>query len=122
MKVLIIDDSRAMRRLLSSCMKPFSAETIEAEDGRQALEKLLLGAPFDLALVDWDMPVMNGLDFVKAVRSEQVYSEMKILMITAQNGMDRVCEALESGADDFLMKPMTEGMLVDKLRMMGLAA
>lgn len=119
-KVLIIDDSRAMRRLLAAFVSPHAREVVEAEDGMQGVEKLRMGAPFDLALVDWDMPVMNGLEFVKTARSDPAFSGMKIMMITAQNSMDKVMEALEKGADDFLMKPMTEDMLLDKLRMLGL--
>lgn len=119
MKVLVIDDSRTMRRLLVSYVTEFTPDIIEAEDGVQGLEQLAQHAPFDLVMVDWDMPRMCGLDFVKAVRANAAYAEMKILMITSHNTMEDVGEALEAGASDFLMKPMTEEMLRDKFQMLG---
>ena len=120
MKVLIIDDSRTMRRLLASYIANVTSAIVEAEDGVQAMEQLLLNAPVDLALVDWDMPRMNGLDFVKTVRADPAFAEMKILMVTSHNTMEDVGQALEAGATDFLMKPMTEEMVTDKLRLLGM--
>jgi len=119
MKTLIIDDSRTMRRLLASYITSFTGEVLEAEDGIQALEQLHKHTPIDLALVDWDMPRMNGLEFVKAVRADPAYADMKLLMVTSHTTMDDVAEALDAGATDFLMKPMTEEMVVDKLRLIG---
>lgn len=121
MKAMIIDDSRTMRRLLASYIANYSMEVIEAEDGVNALEKLQEIAAPDLALVDWDMPRMSGLDFIKAVRADPDYAEMKILMISSHNTIEDVGQALAAGATDFLMKPMTEEMLHDKLQMIGVA-
>lgn len=120
MKALIVDDSRTMRRLLSAYLSEFTSDIVEAEDGLDALEKLRNTAPVDVALVDWDMPRMNGLELVKSVRSNPVHSKMKILMVTSHNSMEDVGAGLEAGAGDFLMKPMTEDMLKDKLRFLGL--
>ncbi|MBL9139152.1 MAG: response regulator [Verrucomicrobiales bacterium] len=122
MKVLIIDDSRTMRRLLASYLAPLAAQTYEAGNGREALDVLEKEEAVDLALVDWDMPVMNGIDFVRTVRGDVRRSAMKLLMVTAHNNMESVTEAITAGADDFLMKPLTEEMVMDKLRMMGVAA
>lgn len=121
MKVLIIDDSRTMRRLLSSFISSITQNVVEAVDGRDALAVLERESPIDLALVDWDMPVMNGLDFVKAVRADPRYADVKLMMVTAQNSYETVLEAIEAGAADYLMKPLTEDMLVDKLRVLGFA-
>lgn len=121
MKILIIDDSRTMRRLLTSYVAPLQAETVEAADGQQALDALELYGPFDLALVDWDMPVMNGLEFVKAVRSDPSQDGLQLMMVTAQNSLEAVTTALTHGANDYLMKPLTEEMVLDKLRVLGLA-
>ncbi len=120
MKVLIVDDSRTMRRLLSSFISPVTEDISEAGDGRDALGVLERESPFDLALVDWDMPVMNGLDLVKAVRANPTYDNMKIMMVTAQNSYETVLQAIEAGAADYLMKPLTEDMLIDKLRVLGM--
>ena len=120
MKALIIDDSRTMRRLLNSYVSEFSIEAVEAEDGQQALSALKEQGPVDFALVDWDMPVMNGLDFVKAVRADHAYDGMKLMMVTAHSSMDDVGQAIEQGANDFLMKPFDGPMVADKLRLLGL--
>ena len=119
MKVLIIDDSRTMRRLLKSFVASVTEDTSEAGDGREALAVLEREGPFELALVDWDMPVMNGLDFVKAVRRDPRHDAMKMMMVTAQNSYETVLQAIEAGAADYLMKPLTEEMLQDKLRLLG---
>lgn len=119
MKVLIIDDSRTMRRLLASYLAPLASQTYEAGNGREALDVLEKEEAVDLALVDWDMPVMNGIDFVRVVRGDTRRSGIKLLMVTAHNNMESVTEAITAGADDFLMKPLTEEMVMDKLRMMG---
>lgn len=119
MKALIIDDSRTMRRLLASYLSEFTSDIVEAEDGVHALEQLQRHAPFDVALVDWDMPRMNGLDFVKAVRANPAHAAVKLMMVTSHNSMEEVGEALGEGANDFLMKPMTGEMVIDKLRFLG---
>lgn len=122
MKMLIIDDSKAMRTFLSSIAQELSFVTTEAGDGREALGTLVHNdprAPFDVALVDWEMPLMTGLEFVQAVRRNQDFAELKILMVTTLNSMDRVAEALQSGANDFLMKPVTKEMLEEKLQILG---
>jgi len=122
MKALIVDDSRTMRRLLASYLADFSIEAIEAEDGLHALEQLQKYTSLELALVDWDMPRMTGLELVKAIRASGLFPDMKILMISSHNTLTDVSQALSAGATDFLMKPMTEEMLRDKLQMLGVAA
>ena len=120
MRVLIVDDSVTMRHLLQSVVATLQAETVEATDGRQALKILADQWPFDVALVDWDMPVMNGIEFVKSVRADSRFNGLKIMMVTADNSMEGVGKAINSGADDYLMKPLTGQMVIDKLRLLGL--
>ena len=119
MKILIVDDSKAMRTFLDYLVQQLNFKTALAEDGCHALEVLQAQGGFDLALVDWDMPRMNGLEFVKAVRAKPAFNELKLMMVTTQNSMDRVAAALEAGATDFLMKPVTPESLEDKLRVLG---
>lgn len=119
MRVLIVDDSKAMRTFLTFLVQELRIETAQAEDGCAALEVLQREQPFDLALVDWDMPRMNGLEFVKAVRANTSWENLKLMMVTTQNSIDRVSMALEAGATDFLMKPVTKELLEDKLRLIG---
>ncbi len=111
-----------MRRLLASYLAEFSDEILEAEDGVQGLAQLRHHPSLDLILVDWDMPQMNGLEFVQAVRATPAWQDIKILMVTAHNKMEDVGQALEAGATDYLMKPMTQDMVVDKLRLLGAVA
>ena len=123
MKMLVVDDSQAMRRFLAHLAHRMAFATAEAADGREALEILIKNdprEPFDIALVDWDMPRMNGLELVQAVRRNRDFAALKLMMVTTQNAQDRVAQALQAGADDFLMKPVTEEMFTEKLQILGL--
>lgn len=122
MRVLIIDDSMAMRRMLTAYAEGLGAETVSANDGREALAALEREAPFEVALVDWDMPNMNGVEFVKAVREDARWAGMKLVMVTAHINQEDIVEALQTGADDYLMKPVSADMIEDKLRLLGLVA
>lgn len=119
MNVLVVDDSRVMRLMLCSFAETLGFETKNAEHGRDALEKVST-QKFDAIFLDWDMPVMNGLDLLKTLRADRAFDRVKVLMITAQNSVESVYRALDAGADDYLMKPVTEEMLTEKLRMLGL--
>jgi len=123
MKMLIVDDSKAMRTFLQHIASQLSFKTEEAEDGRDGLSKLIKNdprEPFDVALVDWDMPVMTGIELVQTVRRNKDFSSLKMMMVTTQNTMERVTAAMEAGADDFLMKPVTKESLEEKLQILGL--
>lgn len=123
MKILIVDDSKAMRTFLNHLVGELGlGPATLAEDGQHALETILKDSSFDLALVDWDMPRMTGLEFVKAVRLRPQFNELKLMMVTTQNSMDRVTAALTAGATDYLMKPVTKESLEDKLRVLGALA
>lgn len=120
MKLLIVDDSRTMRGLLTAYARPLGFEIFEAEDGRHALEQIARHQPFDVILIDWDMPVLNGLELLEILRANPTYDSTKLMMVTAQSSMTSVVVAMEKGADDYLMKPLTEEMLADKLRVLEL--
>jgi two-component system, chemotaxis family, chemotaxis protein CheY len=122
MRVLIIDDSAAMRRMLTAYVGELKAESVQAGDGQEALEVLEAQGPFDVALVDWDMPRLNGIQFLLRVRGNSKYRHMKLVMVTAHVNFEDLEQALECGADDYIMKPVTVDMITDKLRMLGLAA
>ncbi len=119
MKALIVDDSSMMRNMLQHYASEMSFETTLAEDGADGVAKMKEEGPFELMLVDWDMPVMNGLEFVKAVRNDPENADSKILMVTSHNSMDDVITAMSVGIDDFLMKPIEEVGLKDKLTILG---
>jgi two-component system chemotaxis response regulator CheY len=120
MRALIIDDSASMRMYVASMMEEKGWDTATAIDGQDALRVLEEQGAFDFATVDWDMPIMDGPTFVQTVRADQRYSSMKLLMLTAREGMQEIVRALEAGADDFLMKPVTVEMLTEKMRLVGL--
>lgn len=122
MKSIVIDDSKTVRKMLCSYMRALDIDTVEAEDGCDALSRLGIENPrdIDFALVDWDMPRMTGIEFLKEVRSCSEYEHMKIMMVTSHNQPEDLMEAIKHGANEFLMKPFDEGMVQDKLRILGL--
>jgi two-component system chemotaxis response regulator CheY len=118
MKALIIDDSGAMRSILRQYMRELNYEVVEARDGREALERCEQTPDLDVALVDWNMPVMNGLEFVQALRAQKKYSSVKLLMVTTENDATHVEAALGAGANEFLMKPFTYEVLEGKMALL----
>ena len=121
MRALVIDDSKSMRLILGRILKAVGFEVREACHGRDALTQLAQHGPVDLALVDWNMPEMNGLEFIQAVRADGAYGAMKVLMVTTEAELTRVEAAIAAGADEYVMKPFTQEILQDKLSMIGLA-
>lgn len=119
MKALIIDDSRAMRMFLSNIVKELGFETVEAGDGLEALKQLETNMPIDVALVDIDMPNMNGIEFLTAARKNPVFDSVKMMMVTSHTSMNSVEDALRLGAQDYLMKPLTKEMLQEKFQILG---
>ena len=120
MYALIIDDSRAMRRILRQIVEPLGFQIVEAGDGQEGLERLEQYHPdVELTLVDWNMPVMNGLEFVKAVRADDQYQQMKIAMVTTETEPAQMARALMAGVDEFVMKPFTSEILIEKLKLIG---
>ena len=119
MRALVIDDSRAMRTILRGILESLDFEVEEAADGRQAVEILTRDRGFDIALVDWNLPEMSGLEIVNAVRKDPQLAELSLLMVTTETEFDRVTQALEAGANEYIMKPFDRAMLLDKLVILG---
>ena len=120
-KAMIIDDSRAMRRILGETVRELGFEVSEASNGREALDKLeAMGAPVQLMLVDWNMPEMNGLEFVTRLRQDERFQGSLIVMVTTETAVDQMVNALEAGANEYVMKPFTKEIIQDKLRLLGL--
>jgi two-component system chemotaxis response regulator CheY len=118
MRVLVIDDSRAMRIIIASILKELGMEVLEASNGREGLERLPLEPDVELVLVDWNMPEMNGLEFIQAVRAQAAYSHLRIMMVTTETEQSQVIRALEAGANEYLMKPFTKEILAAKLSLL----
>ncbi|MET0827371.1 MAG: response regulator [Acidimicrobiales bacterium] len=121
MRAIVIDDSRAMRLILRRIVGQLGFETIEAEDGRAALDTLNAEADLpDLALVDWNMPNMNGLEFVTRARADPRLREMTLVMVTTESEQGQIVRALAAGAHEYVIKPFTEGAMIEKLALLGL--
>lgn len=121
MRAIVVDDSRATRAILVRILTEIGFETIQAAHGREALELLAAEPPVGLALVDWNMPIMDGLDFVRAVKADPELQSMKVVMVTTEGDMDHMVRALEAGADEYAMKPFTPAVIREKLQLLGVA-
>ena len=122
MLALVVDDSRAMRMILRRVMVGQGYEVLEAGDGQEALDLLAAGARPDIALVDWNMPVMDGLAFVAVCRSTAEYRGITLMMVTTESEYDQIVRALAAGAHEYVIKPFTPEAIVEKLQLLGLVA
>jgi two-component system, chemotaxis family, chemotaxis protein CheY len=118
MRALIVDDSRFVRGYLRGLLEEKGIECEEAADGEAGMDRLRAGQPFDLALVDWNMPVMNGLEMLKTLR-EEGFDGVRVMMVTTEAENDFIVRALDAGADEYLMKPFDDEALTEKLAMLG---
>jgi two-component system, chemotaxis family, chemotaxis protein CheY len=122
-KAMVVDDSRTIRRILGSILAQLGFEVAEAENGVKALAALetarAAGTPVSLTLVDWNMPEMNGLDFVKQMRADARNASVTAIMVTTETQVDQMVAALEAGANEYVMKPFTRDVIQDKLRLLG---
>ncbi len=118
MQALVIDDSRTVRAIIGKTLRELGMEVIEAAHGQEGLDRLREFPGVELALVDWNMPVMNGLEFIQAVRADRAYDPVRIMMVTTETEQEQVLRALEAGANEYLMKPFTREILVAKLSLL----
>lgn len=114
-KVLVVDDFPTMRRIVKNLLKQLGFENIdEADDGVNALAKLKNGG-FGLVVSDWNMPNMEGIDLLRAVRQEPAVKDIPFLMVTAEAEKEKVIEAIKAGVDNYIVKPFTAEVLKEKL-------
>ena len=121
MKALVVDDSRAMRAIITDILRELGFETAEAGDGEAALAGLR-AAPVDLVVLDYHLPGLSGAEIARAIRAEPAWNAVRVLMITTEVDPARVREALDAGAQEYLMKPFTADHVRDKLALLGLRA
>jgi len=120
MKALVIDDSRVVRMIAGRALKELGFEVTEAANGQEALDRLSDQGKMDLALVDWNMPIMTGIEFVAEVRKQPDHDAMQLVMLTTETAPERIAGALEAGANEYLMKPFDTLALREKLQLVGL--
>jgi two-component system chemotaxis response regulator CheY len=117
---LIVDDSKVIRKVARRILEDLSFEISEAEDGRMALEACREAAP-DVVLLDWNMPVMNGMDFLQELRRSTVQPKQPIVVFcTTENDMAHIRAAIEAGADEYIMKPFDREIIEAKFAQVGL--
>jgi two-component system, chemotaxis family, chemotaxis protein CheY len=122
MRALVVDDSRAMRTILSRFLSDLGYEVVQAGNGQEALDLLAETHDVDVALVDWNMPVMDGLDFVGVCRQDERLRKVTLMMVTTESEQSQIVRALAAGAHEYLIKPFTRDALVEKLDLLGLGA
>ena len=119
--VLVVDDSRAIRTILSKTLRELGFEVCEAANGKEALEVIQAGkTALTLILLDWNMPEMDGLELLKRLRQNPEFSSLVVVMVTAETELDHIAEALEAGANEYVMKPFTKDIIVGKLQLAGI--
>jgi two-component system chemotaxis response regulator CheY len=117
---LVVDDSKVIRKVARHILETLNFEVSEAADGKEALDSCMAAVP-DVILLDWNMPVMSGMDFLRALRDTALSSRPKVVFCTTENGMAYIRAAIEAGADEYVMKPFDRETLESKLQIVGLA-
>ncbi len=116
---LVVDDSRTVRKAARRMLERSGFTVEEAENGAEALVACRAGLP-DLVLLDWNMPVMDGLEFLRHARREFGPADPPVMLCTTEAGFERIVEALQAGAQEYIMKPFDEAILTGKLATLGL--
>ena len=120
-RALVVDDSRAMRMILSRTLTESGFEVVQAANGREALEIMdREGASIGLVLLDWNMPEITGIEVVEKLRAQSAFNGVRLVMVTTETEIEQMARALEAGADEYVMKPFTREAVEDKLRLIGM--
>jgi len=117
-QVLVVDDSGAMRTMLSNMLTEMGFEVAQAQHGQEGLDHLTGHPETALALVDWNMPVMTGIEMVEAVRRDKTLSRVKLMMVTTESEMSQMERALSAGANEYVLKPFTKEVITGKLKLL----
>ncbi|MDP2799276.1 MAG: chemotaxis response regulator CheY [Deltaproteobacteria bacterium] len=115
MRILVVDDFNTMRRIVKNILKQLGFENVgEAENGQEALE-VLKKEKFDFVITDWNMPVMTGLDLLKAIKADAALKDLPVMMVTAEAQQQNIVEAIKTGASNYIVKPFTAEVLEEKI-------
>ncbi|MGA2673108.1 MAG: response regulator [Terracidiphilus sp.] len=121
-KALVVDDSKTIRMIIRRILIGLGYEVCEAGNGIEALKVLETEKDaVELVLADWNMPEMNGLELVKELRQIPELSSMKVIMVTTETEMTQMASALEAGANEYVMKPFSKDILMEKLDLLGIS-
>jgi two-component system chemotaxis response regulator CheY len=116
LKFLIVDDSQTMRRIVANSLKNLGYENfVEASDGKDALVKLAADDTLNFVITDWNMPVLSGLELIKAIRSDDKMEKIPVLMVTTRGVKDDIVEALKAKVNNYVVKPFTPAILREKI-------
>jgi two-component system chemotaxis response regulator CheY len=119
-KALVVDDSRAVRMILARTLRELGFEVLEAANGREALDVIEAEKnAVSLVLADWNMPEINGLELLKQLRKKPELASLVVVMVTTETELDQMAAALDAGANEYVMKPFTKDILVEKLQIAG---
>ena len=119
MKILLVDDSSTMRRIQKNTLGALGFTDVdEAEDGQDAVAKVSK-APYELVLMDWNMPNMTGIEALKAIRANPSTAKIPVIMVTSESEKSRILEAIQAGATNYIVKPFTPDVLKEKLEGIG---
>lgn len=119
MRAILMDDSRVIRMMLRRILEQLKFEVLDFPDAISGLAWLRHGGTADLALVDWNMPGMTGVEFIQEVRKEREHDQMFLVMVTSETAAERVEQAIAAGADEYVMKPVMADGLRGKLELLG---
>ena len=115
MKVLIVDDMATMRRIIKNILKQLGfANVEEAENGQEGLQKLR-SEPYGFVVSDWNMPVMTGIDMLRAIRADEALKAIPVLMVTAEAQQANLVEAVQAGVSNYIVKPFTAETMQEKM-------
>jgi two-component system chemotaxis response regulator CheY len=115
MRILVVDDFSTMRRIVKNILKQIGFENLdEAEDGKQALA-MLKADKFDFLVSDWNMPNMTGIELLQAIRADAQLRNLPVLLVTAETEKEKVLEAVQSGVNNYVVKPFTAEVLMEKI-------
>ncbi|MFS0737059.1 response regulator [Sphingomonas sp. 1P06PA] len=117
---LVVDDSKVIRKVARHILETLDYRVAEAGDGQEALTACSTATP-DVILLDWNMPVMSGMDFLRALGESGISPRPKVVFCTTENGAGHIRAAIEAGADEYVMKPFDRDTLQSKLQIVGLA-
>lgn len=121
MKVLVVDDSAPMRSLLRQMLLKMEHQVIEAGNGKEAIEQLSVQPDVGLILLDWNMPEMNGMELLESLGSKRSAKRPRIIIVSTECERGKIVEAMERGADEYIMKPFTKEILEEKLSILGIS-